>query len=111
MPQVKFICNAVKWFDKVNGNTYHSVRVTRCKDGKTIVPSTPYQYGYGDQYRQTALELMHKNGWLRNNKNWKFEKYPSGCTSLGEYDRLNNYPIQWNVSHGLKREMITNGTL
>ena len=54
--KIKYIVNAVKWWDKVNGNTYHSVRVTRCEDGKQLVG--PMQYGYGDHYRQTALEIM-----------------------------------------------------
>ena len=52
---IKFTVNAVRWFDKVNGNTYHSVRITRHKDGMTI--TAPFQYGYGDHYRQTALKL------------------------------------------------------
>ena len=57
--KIRFICNAVKWWDKVNGNTYHSVRVTRVSDGKTIVGlHAPYEYGYGDQYRYTALAAM-----------------------------------------------------
>ena len=97
--KIKFICNAVKWFDKVNGNTYHSVRVTRCKDGKVI--ATPYQYGYGDHYRQTAWELMLENKWIP-------KKY---ACQLYLFDRENDYPIDWNVSHGLKRDCIANGII
>ena len=51
--QIKFTCIAKKWFDKVNGNTYHSVRVTRHKDGAVVVGQ--FQYGYGEHYKQTAL--------------------------------------------------------
>ena len=32
----KFTAQAIKWWDKVNGNTYHSVRVSRHRDGKPI---------------------------------------------------------------------------
>lgn len=50
--KIKFVCNAVKWFDKVNGNTYHSVRVTRCSDGAVIAGvHPPYEQGYGEQTR------------------------------------------------------------
>lgn len=44
--KIKFVCNAVRWFDKINGNTYHSVRITRIKDGKVIADQ--FQYGYGN---------------------------------------------------------------
>ncbi len=101
--KIKYIVNAVKWFDRVNGNTYHSVRVTRVRDGKTIVPAVPYQYGYGEHYRQTALELMAQSKWLPVKYRGKHDRYA--------YERENNYPIDWEVRDGLKREMIANGTL
>ena len=48
--KIKYICKAVKWFDKVNGNTYHSVKIIRCEDGKQIVNKPSYVYGYEDHY-------------------------------------------------------------
>ncbi len=113
MGKIKFICNAIKWFDRVNGNTYHSVRVTRCEDGAVF--SVPYQYGYGDHYRQTALEGMFKAGWLQNIKR-KEEGLPVGKVDYTDdtlylFERENDYPIAWNVSNGLKRECKTNGIL
>lgn len=100
MRKIKFICIAKRWFDKVNGNTYHSVRITRLKDDKTIVGQ--FQYGYGEHYRQTALEVMLKAGWLPSQYN-NDNKY--------SYERENNYPIYWNVSNGLKRDCVRNGIL
>jgi hypothetical protein len=47
--KIKFVVEAKRYHDKLNGNTYHSCRVTRCRDGKTIV--APFGYGYGDAYR------------------------------------------------------------
>lgn len=48
-----------KWFNKVNGNTYHTVEIQLngeffCKSKMT--------YGYGDHWRQTALELLQDKG-------------------------------------------------
>ena len=103
--KIKFICNAVKWFDKVNGNTYHSVRVTRCSDGKVIADG--FQYGYGEQYRDTALALMLKNKWLPS----KYEAKAGFNSCAYLYERENGYPILWNVSKGLKRDCIANGTI
>ena len=106
---IKFVCNAVRWFDKVNGNTYHSVRITRCRDGKQIVGLyAPYEYGYGDQYRYTAFSAMDKAKWLPVKYRGCHE---NGFPKAGEYERENNYPIYWDIKDGLKREMIENGTL
>jgi len=95
--KIKFTCYAIKWFDKVNGNTYHSVKVTKTKSGEII--THPKTYGYGDHYRQTALEIMLKAGWLP-------KKYTK--KDIHMYERENNYPIDWNVKEGLKRECIAN---
>lgn len=50
-----------KWFDKVNGNTYHSVEYHNFDTGKTI--TSGIVYGYEDHYKQTAYELMVKHGY------------------------------------------------
>jgi hypothetical protein len=100
--KIKFVCNAVKWFDKINGNTYYSVRITNCEKGQTIVPKTAFEYGYGDQYRYTALKCMLEKGWIDS-------KYNENLVYM--YEREHNYPIMWNCIDGLKRDMIANSTL
>jgi hypothetical protein len=104
----KFTVNACRWFDKVNGNTYHSVRITRHSDGKVIAHK--WTYGYDDHYRQTALETMFVNDWLpgKYTKDSIIDQYHE---RLFMYERQNNYPIIWNVSDGLKRDMVANGEL
>lgn len=94
----KYTAIVVKWFDRVNGNTYHSVRITRHRDNKVLC--CPFDYGYGEQYRQTALTAMIKARWIR------------GYTRdnvYGKFERERNYPIIWSVSDGLKRECVANG--
>lgn len=44
-----------KWFDRVYGNTYHSVKVW--VNGK-LVGNNPYEYGYGEQYIQSAHDIL-----------------------------------------------------
>lgn len=70
LPWAGLPCEGIKiegrrWFQRTYGNTYHSVRIwrqgTAGKPGEELV-YLPYQYGYGDQYLQTALE------WLKANK-------------------------------------------
>jgi len=51
---------ARRWFQKTYGNTYHSVNIT--VNGKGFYSGKIY--GYGDQYLQTALEMLVKEGYL-----------------------------------------------
>jgi hypothetical protein len=62
-----------RWFEKVNGNTYHSVNVWingQCVGG------VDYEYGYGDQYLQTAQDILEKLGYPS-------ETYPNGNKAYG----------------------------
>jgi hypothetical protein len=84
--------NARKWFDKINGNTYHSVRMTVAGVGVYI----PRQYGYGDQWRQSATEWLWDNGILE--KDYHANGNPKYHDS---YARIN-----WgNAIDSLKREL------
>jgi len=58
--------HAKKWFDKVNGNTYHAVRILNTKNHELI--SSNFCYGYGEQFMQTAREIMSKNGWIKKDE-------------------------------------------
>jgi hypothetical protein len=106
--KIKFIANAVKWFDRVNGNTYHSVRITKVSTGETIY--CQFQYGYGSQYEYTALQAMYEKGWI-DKKKYKADvnDYADKRPALYMYDRLENYPIVWSVREGLKRDCVANG--
>lgn len=48
-----------RWFERHNGNTYHSVRIFR--DG-VLVATLPFEYGYGETFLQTAWEWLGANG-------------------------------------------------
>lgn len=63
-----------EWFDKVNGNSYFSARITinyAMNDEKTIV--LPFQYGYGDSYLDRAFEELKKLG-IVNINHWYFSQ-------------------------------------
>lgn len=52
---------AVEWFDKVNGNSYFAGSVIINYGLKNqFILNMPFQYGYGDQYRYAAFELIKK---------------------------------------------------
>ena len=48
-----------RWFQKLDGNTYHTVTVV--VNGHILKSSI--QYGYGNQYLVTAADLLHENGY------------------------------------------------
>ena len=97
---IKFTACGARWFDRTNGNTYHSVQIHNLETGETI--SQGETYGYDDHYKQTALTLMLKAGWLP-------EKYTE--KDVCSFERENDYPIIWHVSDGLKRDMKANADI
>ena len=99
MKRIKFVVNAARWFDRVNGNTYHSVNITDTDTGAKLYGAMAY--GYGDSYKQTALELMAGAKWLP-------EKYQDKAR-IYAFERENDYPISWHVTDGKKRDCIANG--
>jgi len=96
-----FTCYAARWFDSLNGNTYHSVRIVRHCNGQQIAQGETY--GYGRHFEQTALKLMLERKWISN------VAYNKG--NVYSYERENNYPINWFVSDGLKRDMKRNAEI
>ena len=47
------------WFDKINGNTYHAVKI---EANNKVIKYLPITYGYGNQYEQTALTWLKSYG-------------------------------------------------
>ncbi len=68
-----YYIEARKWFDRVNGNTYHSVNVWI--NGQHI-GGVDFEYGYGDQYIQTAQDILEKAGYIA-------EYYSNGSKETG----------------------------
>lgn len=54
-----FTIIARRWFDRKNGNTYHSCEVYR---NGAFIGREPFAYGYDDGYRQTAHEILQNAG-------------------------------------------------
>lgn len=92
--QIKFIAEVCKWFDKIGGNTYHSVKITDLQGN--IITSDKMVYGYGSQYEVTTMELLLDNKWIPD------------TGDIFSYCRNNGYPVKYIVKQGLKREMYNN---
>mgnify|MGYP001170903924 FL=1 len=60
---IKYVIHSKKWRDHINGNTYHAVRILNTQNNLMI--ATPFQYGYGEQFIQSASEVMLENNWIK----------------------------------------------
>jgi hypothetical protein len=88
----KITARGRKWFDRNGGNTYHSVRMT--VGGVSVY--LPMQYGYDDQWRQTAVDWLLTAGIIEK------QEHENGATKYRElYEQ-----ISWgDAPYGLKREL------
>jgi hypothetical protein len=86
-----------RWFDRVNGNTYHTAEV---EVNGEYVGKSRMTYGYGDYYLETAKEIL-------------LEKYnfPKGMTERSSLWQLREYGVILNKSviDGLKRDLEVGG--
>ena len=80
-----------EWFDSVDGNSYHSVIM--CVAGFSVY--IPMQYGYGEQWKQTAYD------WLVSHDIFKAPKvHPNGYRER-DYSKINFV----NIVLGKKSEL------
>lgn len=102
--KIKYTARVIKWRDRTHGTTYHSVRIFDHETGRVL--ACPMTYGYGDHYKDTALEAMAGAGWLPP----KYaEKDQFGAGQWNLYERETGYPINWIVCEGRKRDCEANG--
>lgn len=88
-----------RWFDRANGNTYHTAEVFV---NDKYVGKSRMTYGYDEQYIQTAKEILLDS-----------YKLPKGMSDTSPLWQLREYGVTLNktVSDGLKRDLETGGTI
>jgi len=88
-----------RWFDRVNGNTYHTAEVFV---NDKYVGKSRMTYGYDESYIQTAKEILLDS-----------YKLPKGMKDTSPLWQLREYGVTLNktVSDGLKRDLETGGTI
>ena len=89
---------ARKWFDKVNGNTYHTVKISIENNGENDTLKTKgIVYGYDDHYQQTACEMLNKAGYKVNAQTVKKVNAAAG------YELLKDTSFKYGYFYGLHR--------
>jgi len=56
---MKYTVEAKEWFDRVNGNSYFSMRISR---DNQLIQVFSMGYGYGDMYQQVASQYLKSIG-------------------------------------------------
>lgn len=92
-PGVKTIdIQAKEWFDRVNGNSYFSARVTvnyQLKGEQVL--TIPFQYGYGDSYIQESMKTLIDKGIIKDAENHKY-----GNEAIWNYARRKQIVLRYN---------------
>ena len=95
---------ALEWRDRINGNSYCAVRTTLnygMPDAVTLV--SQFQYGYGDYYKQLAMETLRKQ---------MPELKIDDRTPIWRFCDENKIILRHNIETGcLKREVIRFGNV
>ena len=90
--------NCKEWFDKINGNSYFAGSVTINFSMKTEKNYTlPFQYGYGDHYRDEAFSLLQNNKVIPLQEN---------LTSYWQYYRDNNIIVRHNMQRNCRKKEL-----
>ena len=100
-PQPELTVEALTWFDRTYGNTYHSARAYL--DGE-LVAVVPFQYGYDDHYLTTALEELVKAGVLPDLRYDNGNKY-----GLRQTCEAQGWMLSYSKHEALKRVVTAYG--
>jgi hypothetical protein len=96
--------NCLEWRDKVNGNSYFAGTVT-LNFGAEFERSykIPFQYGYGEQYKHEAFEVLESVNELKR------EQYSNGSkASFWQFCKDNNIILRSNIQHNCKKSQLKN---
>lgn len=80
-----------RWFDKINGNTYFSVDTY--VNGQHV-GRINYEYGYGDQYLQSATQMLAAKGYLPGIQRNSF----GGLETLQRYAQRKKIRLAYDVA-------------
>lgn len=61
----QYLIEGYRWFDKTYGNTYHTVIITDLNTGEVVHKSPTMVYGYGEQWRDTAYDVLKEKGKVK----------------------------------------------
>ena len=90
---------AKEWFDKVNGNSYFSARITLNYGMQDATDCfLPFEYGYGDFYIDKATQELERLGYISP------EHYSNGGTqALWAYCQDKGIVLRTNKQKGCKK--------
>jgi hypothetical protein len=97
--------SALEWFDKVNGNSYFAATVTINAGLKSEQElKLPFQYGYGDHYKDMAFKAIEKAGIITD-----VQHYENGSSEgLWNYCRRKHIELTTRKHENCKKAELKN---
>lgn len=73
---LNFVVHGLRYHDRKNGNTYHAVRIfsATTSANRCLLGTVPFTYGYGDQWKHSAMDFLIKNGYWKEEDRHDHEK-------------------------------------
>ena len=96
--------DARRWFEKTNGNTYHSVSVYVNNEQ---IGRIPFTYGYGEQYIQSAFDILSEFGMFPYEKTKELVTVNVGMGAR-EYQTPKEYLNKTDAWHKFRKDMMDN---
>ncbi len=99
--------HAKEWFDRSAGNSYFSACININYGMKSQVNVLiPFQYGYGDHYKDMALKELIKQGFIKDSEQYQ----NGGSEAIWKYCERKNIILRTNkVNNCKKSEVIAYG--
>ncbi len=93
-----------RWFERTNGNTYHSVSVYVNNE---LVGRQPFAYGYGEQYVQSAFDILTEFGMFPYEKTDELVTVNKGMGAR-EYQTPKESVNKTEAWHKFRQDMMDN---
>jgi len=94
---------AKRWFERTNGNTYHSVNVYVNNE---LIGRVPFTYGYGEQYIETAFDILAEWGMFPYEKTDELITVNAGQPN--EYQTTLESRNRWDARGKFRHDQMEN---
>jgi hypothetical protein len=97
--------NAYEWFDKVNGNSYFSANIVLNYGLKTEkFVKVPFEYGYGDFYKQAAFKALIDANLIHDVKTYEH----GGNEGIYNFCQRNKITLRTSKRENCKKAELNN---
>ena len=90
---IEYIAEIKTWFDRINGNSYFSARITDLND--KVISVLPFQYGYGSHPEHVALKAVQNHEGIHEIMNDTYQRVKVIKHDFGKKKDCQNWGHYW----------------